>query len=468
MYLPIDHLKYLSMPLPEEVKMYHYSGDFEGEVACIDKWLKRKLPEALRRRLDIQRIFAKLLVDDYPLSTEAFLDGLRERCPSATEQTLEDFIAMGNVDFILRNGQRYFQRQALRNLFNTHGKDIERINDPTYIPPDKSSAELETVHTLKAQGSLAYRYEVEEWMKICPHAVRDGEMLRLWFPFPVDCATQPAEEIKLLDSSHPVTLTGDVHRTAYMEVPCHADETYWVKFSFVNRCTYTDISGHISTGIPAGEGLSANELAEYTAEQYPHIRFTPYVKALAEEIKGDETDPLMLARKVYDWICDHVQYSYVRDYLLFDNIPEFVMTNGYGDCGTMALTFITLCRALGIPAKWQSGSSCRPDGIGSHDWCMFYVAPYGWLYCDPSYGVGAVRNGNETRRQHYFCNLDPFRLVACNEFQQPLTPDKRLCRMDPYDNQGGEVEYANPDYPIFWKDRESGRRVVRSERLDND
>ncbi len=465
MYLPVEDLKYLSMPLPEEVKMYHYAGDFEGEVACIDRWLGRKLPKALQRRLEIQRIFAMLLVGDYPLSTAEFLAGLREKCPTATEQTIEDLIAMGNVDFVMKRGERYFQSQALRNLFNTHGKDIERINDPNYVPPDRSSAELEHIEALQQQGYLAYRYEVEEWIKIKPHALREGEMLRLWFPYPAVCATQSAEDIKLISSSHPVTVSGDVHPTAYMEVPCKAGETYSVRFSFVHRCTYVDLSHHTPTGMPAGEGLSSEELAYYTGEQYPHIRFTPYVNALAAEIKGEETDPLAIARRVYDWICDHVQYSYVRDYLLIENIPEFVMTNGYGDCGTMALTFITLCRALGIPAKWQSGSSCRPTGIGSHDWCMFYVAPYGWLYCDPSYGVGAVRSGNQVRRNHYFGNLDPFRLVASDEFQNPITPEKKLCRMDPYDNQSGEAEYADGIHNIFYGDREAGREVVCSEQI---
>jgi transglutaminase-like putative cysteine protease len=204
----------------------------------------------------------------------------------------------------------------------------------------------------------------------------------------------------------------------------------------------------------------------YTAEQYPHIRFTPFIRALAEEIRGNETDPLRLARRVYDWICDHVRYSYVRDYLLIENIPEFVLTNGYGDCGTMALAFITLCRALGIPAKWQSGSSCTPARIGSHDWSMFYVAPYGWLYCDPSYGEGAARAGNEERRNHYFGNLDPFRLVASNEFQQPLTPDKVLCRMDPYDNQNGEAEYADGEHNLFFGDLIHGRQVLSAEPVE--
>lgn len=465
MYLPISQLPFLAVSLPEEVKMYHYTGDFEGEIVCIDRWLSKALPEAIRRRLEIQRFFAVQLLHDYPLPQDAFIEKLKARYPSVNEATLEALIEQGNVDFILKGGVRFFQHQAVINALNQHEDMLSALEDPAYITPDRSASGLESIQAMQEAGTLAYRYEVEEWIKLEPHAERPGETLQLWFPYPVACATQPAEEIKLISSSHPVTITGDVHRAAFMEVPCEASATYAVRFSFVQRAKYIDLSGHVACGIPVGEGLSPEDLKKYTDEQYPHIRFTPTVKALAEEIRGDETDPLRLARRVYDWICTHVKYSYVRDYLLIENIPEFVVVNGYGDCGTMALVFITLCRALGIPAKWQSGSSCRPDGIGSHDWCMFYVAPYGWLYCDPSYGVGAAKNHNEVRRNHYFGNLDPFRLVASDEFQQPLIPDKALCRMDPYDNQSGEAEYADGLHNIFFADRTHGRRVVKAEKL---
>ncbi len=465
MYLPMKNLPFLAVNLPEEVKMYHYSGDFEGEIRVIDRWLTKDLPESQRKRLEIQRIFAEQMLDDYALTEAQFIAALKERYPAVTEDIVDVLVQKGNLDFILKNGTRHFQHQALTNACNRHGDYMKSLEDPNYTPEDHSTSGHENILAMKAEGGLSYRYEVEEWIKLEPHAERAGEILRLWFPYPVACATQPESEIKLISSSHPVTVTGDVHRTAFMEVPCEAGATYSVRFSFVQRAAYTDLSGHQPTGIPAGQGLSAEDLEKYTSEQYPHIRFTPTVLALANEIKGDETDPLRIAKKIYDWICDNVRYSYVRDYLLIENIPEFVMVNRYGDCGTMALTFITLCRALGIPAKWQSGSSCRPDGIGSHDWCMFYVAPYGWLYCDPSYGEGAARNNNTVRREHYFGNLDPFRLVASDEFQQPLTPDKQLCRMDPYDNQSGEAEYADGQHNIFFDDRTHGRRVVSAEKL---
>lgn len=465
MNVNMQDLKYQAVGLPDEVRMYHYAGDFAGELSCIDRWLARQVPDCLRKRLELQKLFAAQLLDDYPLGDDDMVAGLKERFPAADLSTLEALIAKGNVDYILRSGRRCYQQQALSNMLMIHGDFLMSLADPAFRAPDRSREGLETIHRMQAAGGCAYRYEVEEQIRLVPHAERPGEMLRLWFPFPVSCATQPESEIQLLGSSHPVRLTGTVHRTAFMEVPCEPGATYSVRFSFVNRAKYTDLSRHTPTGIPAGEGLTPEELERWTGEQYPHIRFTPLIDGLAEEIRGSETDPLRLARRVYDWICAHVQYSYVRDYLLIDNIPEFVLTNGYGDCGTMALAFITLCRRLGIPAKWQSGSSCSPDRIGSHDWSMFYVAPYGWLYCDPSYGVGSVRAGNEERRLHYFGNLDPFRLVASDEFQQETEPAKALCRMDPYDNQNGEGEYADGAHNIFFDDCTHERHVLSAEEL---
>lgn len=465
MKLSIADLAFLSVGLPDEVKMYHFSGDFTGEIAAIDRWLSRPVPVpvCLRKRLEIQRIFAVQLLEDYPLTHAQVVEGIRQRYPEADGSTLDAFIASGNVDYILKDGERRFQPQAISNIFKTHIHELEGLRDPSYKVPAPSADLPENIRLMRERGSRAFRYEVEYRIKLRPHAERVGETLKLWFPYPVACETQPTEEIKLLSSSHPVSITGTVHRAAYMETPCEEGGDYWVRYSFVNRAPYVCVDLNRTTYPPVGEGLAPEELSYYTAEQYPHIRFTPFIRSVAGQIAGEEKDPLRLARRVYDYICEHIRYSFVRDYLLIENIPEFVLMNGYGDCGTMALAFITLCRALGIPAKWQSGSSCSPDSIGSHDWAMFYVAPYGWLYCDPSYGEGASRAGNEVRRDHYFANLDPFRLVASDQFQQPLTPDKAFCRMDPYDNQSGEAEY--PTENLFFEDILSSRRVISAEEL---
>ena len=133
----------------------------------------------------------------------------------------------------------------------------------------------------------------------------------------------------------------------------------------------------------------------------------------------------------------------MRQYAAITNIPEYCAYNQKGDCGVQAILFITLCRIIGIPAKWQSGLHVDPYSAGCHDWAEFYVEPYGWLFADPSFGGGALRNNDKERWNFYFGNLDPFRMVANSDFHYDFYPERKFLRHDPYDNQVGEIEYSD-------------------------
>ena len=175
--------------------------------------------------------------------------------------------------------------------------------------------------------------------------------------------------------------------------------------------------------------------------------FTDYLKDVVKEIIGEETNPLLKAKLIYDYITSHVTYSYVRAYATLPCIPEYITTGLKGDCGLQALTFITLCRIAGIPATWQAGLYTTPETIGNHDWARFYVAPYGWLYADCSFGGGSYRAGNLERRDFYFGYLDPFRTPCSSKFQGAFVPAKNFLPNDPYDNQNGEMEYVDEAIP---------------------
>jgi hypothetical protein len=129
----------------------------------------------------------------------------------------------------------------------------------------------------------------------------------------------------------------------------------------------------------------------------------------------------------------------------------------------MSTLFITLCRALGVPAKWQSGLYTAPNEIGCHDWAMFYVEPFGWLYADLSMGESFARNNEKILYNHYFGNLDPFRTVTCNDFQKQFEPPKFFMRCDPYDNQCGEAEFE--DAGLFLGDWDCGRSLISAEEI---
>ena len=175
--------------------------------------------------------------------------------------------------------------------------------------------------------------------------------------------------------------------------------------------------------------------------------FTPYLRMLAQEIIAGEENPLRKARRIYDYITQKMIYSYMRAYMTMPNVPEYIATSLKGDCGVQALLFITLCRIAGVPARWQSGLAVSPLDVGSHDWAQFYVAPYGWLFCDPSFGGAAWRMGDRERWDFYFGCIDPYRLPANSEYQHDYFVPFRHLRHDPYDNQQAEAEYDDATVP---------------------
>ena len=129
-----------------------------------------------------------------------------------------------------------------------------------------------------------------------------------------------------------------------------------------------------------------------------------------------------------------------------------------------AITFVTLCRLCGVPAQWQSGLYTKPNSAGHHDWARFYVAPFGWLFADCSFGGSAYRAGDLDRWNFYFGNLEPWRMPTCSAFQQEFNPPRRFLRHDPYDNQSGEVESLTRR--LYADEYEDGCRVIRYEEME--
>jgi transglutaminase-like putative cysteine protease len=118
---------------------------------------------------------------------------------------------------------------------------------------------------------------------------------------------------------------------------------------------------------------------------------------------------------------------------------EKAMAVKRGDCGVHAMLFIALCRASGVPARWQSGWVARPDYWNMHDWAEFYVEPYGWLPADPS--VGLQKSDDPRIRDFLFGGSDAYRMIANLGFDTSFEPEEAHWRSDPVDSQKGEVQW---------------------------
>lgn len=292
-----------------------------------------------------------------------------------------------------------------------------------------------TVNEIIEKGEKNYFIHVKTGIKLKEDLARIGEKIKIHLPIPKEA--KQIKNINIINSSiKPTYISPEDYpqRTIYFEKEVTGDDIFIVEYSYENHIVYNNLDP---------KKVSKKQPDFYTNEHLPHIRFTPLLVNLTKEIIKDETNPLLKARKIYDYITKNVQYSFVRPYFGIENIPEYAALNLKGDCGIQALLFITMCRIANIPARWQSGLYVNPYSIGCHDWAQFYIEPYGWLFADLSFGGSAYRTGNKTRWNYYFGNLDPFRMVANSEFQYDFKPEKKYLRLDPYDNQVGEGEYLD-------------------------
>lgn len=452
-------LQYLTVSLPEDIAKLKWYGDFERAERLIDMRLKKDIPEPLRRRLLMEKWILKRMPLTYIYTEEQAFKQLEDVLCGVTKEEMERLQDEGAIEWIFVNGQMRFKDNFVENLLKTRRELWSRLKDPSKVEEMSKGKELldRTIVSMKEKGGLAYRMHIRSSIQVEKEYERAGEFIRVHLPVPVEKGQ--VKEFQLLGTSMEPALVSPPdypQRTVCMEARLEPGQKFWVEYTFENHTRYTNLEDALKAegqdrkkpgnpdSVGQDAGVEADEmLAPYLEEQLPHIRFTPYMKVLAEQIAGGEVNPLKKARKIYDYITTHIMYSYVRQYATIENLPEYMATGLKGDCGIYALLFITLCRILGIPAKWQAGLYATPLTIGCHDWAQFYIEPYGWLYADCSFGGSAWREGKKERWDFYFGNLDPFRIPMCSEFQQEFWPPKSFFREEPYDNQVGEAEYSD-------------------------
>jgi transglutaminase-like putative cysteine protease len=446
---------YQSVPLPEDLQKLKNYGDFEGAKKLIASLLERKgpqiLPAALRQRLEMEsRILDLLDHNEYPHDLAAAQAIMAENIRDYSPEELLQLRQAGRADWIFIDGSLRFQRRFFANLIKTSPEYKRRLITPQ--ANDVSAAERaqleENIALMKKLGGRSADIRRRAPLRIKKEFERIGKPVLVHLPIPGN--GRQIKNFTLLQTSpeHTSIAPADApQRTISFTTVLQPDQTFSVEYSYTNHVDYVDPDPALAKSLLSNQ-IDAPEIFPL-GEDLPHIRFTPYLKLLLEEIAGGETNPLRRARRIYDFITTRVMYSYMREYAALENISEYAAVNLKGDCGVQAILFITLCRMAGIPARWQSGLGVSEYYTGCHDWAEFYVEPWGWMFCDPSYGGSAWRNGAEERWNYYFCNLDIYRMAANSAILADFVPAKKHPRADPVDNQVGEVEYDDRGLPPY-------------------
>ncbi|UCG16402.1 MAG: serine hydrolase [Phycisphaerales bacterium] len=385
---------------------------------------------------------------DYSLTGEDMLAKLRKVAPDVTVSDIDRWREQGVLQFRPIDGQiRYFKREP-SNLFRfceearsrrSAAKQPRRAGWKFSLPAHlarlldraRRSGEAEV---FPVKHEITYRLAVHEGHP----RLKPGAKVRCWLPFPQEYRQQ--KSVRLL-SAEPagavVAPNGHPQRTIYFEqtiVDPSKPPVFTAEFEFVTYGYCPDLD-------PAKVRPYDRDAAlfqEYTAERPPHIVFTPEVRRIVADVAGDEPNPLLRAKKLFRWENDNIRYCSEMEYSTIANISDKALTSGKGDCGVQGLLFITLCRAAGIPARWQSGWESEPNAWNMHDWAEFYIEPWGWLPADPSYGL---QKHDDPRVREFYCgHLDPYRMIVNLDYARELSPPKTSFRSEPNDFQRGEIE----------------------------
>jgi transglutaminase-like putative cysteine protease/sugar lactone lactonase YvrE len=126
--------------------------------------------------------------------------------------------------------------------------------------------------------------------------------------------------------------------------------------------------------------------SQYTADSPRYDYGSPFMRKTVEKIVGDETNPYRIARKIYAHVIDRLHYQMIGGW----DIPEVVLRRGSGSCSEYTYTFIALCRAAGVPARYQGSIAMRGDDASIdeafHRWAQIYLPGHGWIPVDANRG----------------------------------------------------------------------------------
>ncbi len=283
--------------------------------------------------------------------------------------------------------------------------------------------------------------------------VPDGaKKIRLWLAMPQDDPAQKVENFKIEGApvAHRVEKDSEGNAIAYLEIDDPKEKTYTIVETF--RITRWEVkSGADAAKAKPLTDADRSAMARYLGAN-THVIIDDKIKKLADEIVGSETNPVIAARKIYDWELANIEY-WVKDPKNKKASPvgstEYCLTNKTGNCTDFHSLWTSIARAKGIPTRMVYGGFFKASLDGQdadqsyHCWPEFYAPGIGWIVHDVAVAdifVGDFTINDDNKKpvtlttadgysgadkakvEYYFGNIDERRVVWSRGRDLTLSP----------------------------------------------
>jgi hypothetical protein len=395
------------------------SGEFKKATELIDKKLSTdNLTIDEKKELSFEKERLDRIRKDFNKTSEDVLKFIQNYYPNANESDLAKWEKDGSLEYMIIDGQKWYFARAASNLFriNKEAKKQKELVDG--VQKDTLDNFLEDYIPLvldeaaNGQESLVkpVTFNINYTLTVEANAVPDGEIIKCWLPYPRE-GHKRQTNIKLIEvnpDKYQIANNDFLQRTIYLEKTAVKDQP--TIFNMKLEVKNYNESNLITPELIKPYNKNSELYKTFTAERLPHIEFSDKIKSLSKKIVGNENNPYLIVKKIFTWISEDIPWAGAREYSTIENISDYCITNGYGDCGIKTLLFMTLCRYNGIPAKWQSGWMLHPGEVNLHDWSEIYLEGYGWVPVDQSFGL--VDSDLEDEKYFFLGSTDPYHLIV--------------------------------------------------------
>ncbi len=408
---------------------------------------------AVQARTELLEIIRRMRWE-YSLTRDELLAKVQKIVPTATQRDVHDWLTESRVGWRSIDGTDYFNRREPQNIF-LYSPTAQRRREASGGKNSQSVWILKDhLEKVVAEGEksstglvVPVRHRVTHTLTIRANHpdIKTGSVVRVWLPFAQEYRQQ--QDVKLLSTSPPHKLVapngidgnpvqGAPQRTVYFEVTVQ-DPSQPLKFR--EDFEYTSWAYYPKLDEAKVEPLPADWNNAYLTARMPHLPLDPRMHEHVKRIVGAETNPLVKARKIFRWVSENIPWFGEDEYCTIESLALKGYLMRRGDCGVQNSVFIAMCRLAGIPARWQSGFETKPgENWGMHDWAEIYIAPWGWIPADASYGL---QPSADPRLAEFYCgHQDSYRLIVNLDWGRELHPPKSSFRSEPADFQRGEVE----------------------------
>jgi transglutaminase-like putative cysteine protease/glutamine cyclotransferase len=143
----------------------------------------------------------------------------------------------------------------------------------------------------------------------------------------------------------------------------------------------------------------------YLADTEKYLLDDPYIRKVVNAVVGDEKNPYWKARRLYEWEIERLSYELAGGH---ENAPQ-VLERGNGSCSEYTFSYVSLCRAAGVPARYVGSLVVRKDDASTddvfHRWAEIHLPPYGWVPVDVNHGDKPTPRGRALGFGHLTNNL---------------------------------------------------------------